>query len=128
MPLPEKRRIGGLSIDPGVSDFLDGAATNQGTQTRKQQYDRRRRQVRLDVEAYPEIAEVADRFAAELGTSRTQLLVYLLAQELADLAADDTGLLDLIGQHRTPAKGLNIQYDLSVPDEVLAILRKSGRK
>jgi|WetSurMetagenome_2_1015567.scaffolds.fasta_scaffold19916_8 hypothetical protein len=115
----ETKRVGGLKgIDPAVAAWQKGAATNEAALTNRQRYERARVRVRIDV---PEaVAQGLEREAATWETSQSQLGAFLLGWALFQLHSGDTELAGIVEGARTWSKAINVKYDLTLPESVLA--------
>lgn len=121
----QPKRRGGLSkgVDIAIVEFRRQAATNQAALTRRQHYDRKRVQIRIDVAGCEIVKEALDALASEHGTSASQLGAFLLAWSLERFYTDQE-LDDLLGNSLAPARALRIQNDV-VLDDIIERLQEA---
>lgn len=124
----QPKRKGGLSkgVDVAVIEFKRQAAANQAALTKKQRYDRKRVQIRIDVADCEIVKEALDALASEHGTSASQLGAFLLAWSLERFYTDPE-LDDLLGNSLAPARALRIQNDV-VLDDIIKRLQEAFAK
>ena len=115
--MADRKRQGGLRVDPAVAAWQKGAATNERALSGKQKYDRARVRVRIDVPAV--VAEGLTQEAAAMQTSGSQLGAFLLAWALFRLHSGDEALLQAVTDAHQDSRAINVRYDLVIPDEVL---------
>ena len=116
-PTPKGERKGGLKVDPAVADWQKTAAPNVAADTKKQGRDRERVRVKADMPV--ELKEAVSREADRLETSDSQLVAFLVAWGLKELAAGDRDLVKALEGGRVWAKALRFRYDLTIPDDWL---------
>lgn len=110
-------RIGGVRIDPGVAAWQQDAAINRTALSRKQVADRGRVRIKSDIPEAVKAGIVAQ--ADRLQTSESQVVAFLLAWALHELAEGNGELDEALVQSRRWARALRFLYDLEIPAELL---------
>jgi hypothetical protein len=102
--------------DPDVEEWLEDAAENHASLTRKQRLDRERTRVRYDVDGW--LKQAVERVAEQEGTSASQAGALLLAWSLRLYAQGDEGLRDAFYYGHRPSNTIRFEFDVSISREI----------
>ena len=108
----DRKRKGGLHLDPAVVQFQQQAASNRSAQTARQKYDAARTRVRADVPGW--LKDELDVIAGELSTSRTQLGAFLWSWAVTRYREADADLEELLGSSMTVSRSINVDVNLDL--------------
>jgi hypothetical protein len=110
------KRVGGLRLDPAVSEWQRTAATNAAALTKKQRKDRQRIRVKYDMP--PALKERIVQAAKEEGTSASQLAAFLLTWAMDRWEDPDhpvgVELRELVDEAKFPSRSLRIEWNLDL--------------
>lgn len=108
----DRKRKGGLHLDPAVIQFQENAASNRSAQTARQKYDAARTRVRADVPEW--LKDELDALAGELGTSRTQLGALLWSWAVTRYREADADLDEVLHSSMANSRSINVDVDLDL--------------
>jgi hypothetical protein len=108
------QRVGGLRVDPGVTEFQEKAATNVAALSARQRRDRQRVRVKYDLSAT--LKQRIEQAATGEHTSASQMAAFLLWWAVGQYedreSPNGQALAELLGQARTPARAVRFAWDL----------------
>jgi hypothetical protein len=122
----ERKRQGGLRIDPAVAAFQQQAAVNPATVTRKQRADRVRTRIHIDVD------EVMKRALEQVAgweredTSLSQVCEMFLAYGLQAYASGVADVRQAFKAHREPARTPRFGWNVEIPETWLSEVEHFG--
>ncbi len=100
--MKDKRRIGGLGLDPAVAEWRKRAAENKAALTKKQRRDRARSRASYDLS--PEVQRAVQQVAAEMSTSASQAVEMLLWYGIYQYRQGNAELHTAFEEGRRPAR------------------------
>jgi len=110
------QRVGGLRVDPGVTEFQEKAATNVAALSARQRRERQRVRVKYDLP--PALKQRIEDAATREHTSASQMAAFLLHWAVAQYEAAESpngqALAELLEQARTPARAVRFAWDLEI--------------
>jgi len=104
------QRQGGMSIDPGVKQWVREAPPNLAALTAKQRQDRARVRVKYDLK--PELKAAIEQAAEAEETSSSQLAGFLLSWAMRAYRAGDAELRAALKAGKSPARTPRVSYNL----------------
>ena len=119
----QRERKGGLSADPGTLEWMQRAARNKASLTKKQLYDAERVRVRVDVPDW--LKARLTEIAKENGTSVTQVSAWALAWWVMLYERSDPQLHEALAASYTISRSIKVNVDLSL-DRVIERLTNSA--
>jgi hypothetical protein len=122
--MAKPQRIGGLHVDPAVSDFQKNAAPNLAALTRKQRADRLRVRVKYDLP--PAMKEAVEEGARQVDTSASQFAMFLLGFAL-DQLPKNSNLRKVLHDAKVTTHSIRFSYNLELPDSWPACSDKGDR-
>ena len=105
-------RKGGARLDPSTAAWLDNAAKNLATRTKKQLYEAQRVRVRLDVPDW--LKDRYTKLAEDHNTSVNQLGTFALAWWLLLHDREDWSLLEVFESSFEDSRSIKVDVDVSL--------------
>ena len=112
--MKDKRRIGGLGLDPAVAEWRKRAAENKAALTKKQRRDRARSRAHYDLSA--ELQQALQDVAKQEDTSISQVVEMFLWYALHHYRRGSVELKDAFNDGRRPARTPRFSWNYDPPD------------
>lgn len=105
------RRVGGLKLDPAVSEFLNGAARNKAAMSKHEQADAARITLRIDIPQWlkERILGLAEREQVSVSNAACLVLAYALAN-------DDGAIALFAAENKVAIRSLNAPFEIDLSD------------
>jgi len=117
--MSDKERIGGLSVDPAVTEWQRDAALNMAALSKREAAEAQRIRVRYDVPIW--LKETVEEIASENGTSASGMGAFLLAWGLMIYRQGDEELLAVLQEGMESSRSMRIKWNLRIPRQVVRI-------
>lgn len=114
--MAERKRVGGLNLDPAVVEWRKQAAENRAALSGKQRRDRRRNRASYDLS--PAVQAIVSQIAAREDTSASQIVEMFLAYGIQAYYGRETVLRTALDV-KVPARTPRFSWNLKTPQRWL---------